>query len=473
MQSTEISVLPRAIERRQIGVATLDERLTVSSRFGALCDWLPAPGLPACDCPLLLNMEESLHALKGAPGEIVLPSMRPPIEGARKLTISIVWDAASRCYLVATTPDHGGEQTDRLLVAERREKLLLQQQAEAVHARLRVSDALYRDLVESAGDLVLRFGADRKILFANRRVAELLGLAPGAPTGQAVDALFPAAEGEDPWKPQSYFERPASFLLAARGASGGPVWLWWDVRRSGDETAGEFQAVGRDVSATRRLRAERIKAREEARAAELAAQRLAIAHDLHDTLARSMVSLVLEMGVVAKTTQDQAAAAALRELQTRAREGLAEARAAIAELRAGRGDEDDPRRILSNFALRAGRRLGVEVCSDIALDPRDVPEPLAQAASRILREALRNVELHSGARHVDVRLSRLGETLRLAVADDGVGFDPSRTPEGHYGLLGMKERAAELGGKLEIVSKAGAGTRVVLTAPLAPQPPRL
>jgi signal transduction histidine kinase len=468
MDCDDLPAALRAIELEQIGVATLDARLCVASRFGALSNWLPEPGRRACDSPLLLNMDASLHALKSAAtGELLLPSMRAPNDGARKLTISIVWDPEGRRYLVTTAPDHGGDQIDRLLVAERREKLLLQQQAEAATARLRVSDALYRDLVESGGDYVLRFGADQRVLFANRRVSELLGLAPGAMIGQGVEALFPPADGETPWRLQNYLERPASFLLAARDAADGPVWLWWDVRRSGDEATGEFQAIGRDVSATRRLRAERIKAREEARAAELAAQRLAIAHDLHDTLARSMVSLVLEMGLVAKTTSDPKTAATLREMQAHARAGLAGARAAIAELRVGRGDDDDPGRILANFSQNVANRLDLEVAAEVTLEPRDVPGPLAQTVSRILREALRNVELHSGARHVDVRLSKVGGMLRLAIADDGVGFDPTRTPEGHYGLLGMEERAVELAGKLEIASKPGVGTRVVFTAPLA------
>jgi len=65
--------------------------------------------------------------------------------------------------------------------------------------------------------------------------------------------------------------------MATRDARGAPVWLWWDARFSGPEGGGEFQAVGRDITAVRRLRAEQDKAREAARAAELASQRLRIA----------------------------------------------------------------------------------------------------------------------------------------------------------------------------------------------------
>jgi len=289
--------LASALERRQFGFGLLDEALVVARRRGALSDWLPPEGEPACSSPLLLHMEDAIRALRERDGEIVLPSMRPPAPDATRVTISIAWNAASRRFVIITTPDHGAEQIDRLLASERREKLLLQQQAEAAQTRLRVADTLYRDIVECAGDLVLRFRADRRIVFANRRAASFLGVPQDALLNRSIDGLFPSLGQENPWRLDAYAERPASFEMATRDARGAPVWLWWDARFSGPEGGGEFQAVGRDITAVRRLRAEQDKAREAARAAELASQRLRIAHDLHDTLARSIVTLILEMAL--------------------------------------------------------------------------------------------------------------------------------------------------------------------------------
>ena len=131
------------------------------------------------------------------------------------------------------------------------------------------------------------------------------------------------------------------------------IWIWWDARFFEAESGGEFQAIGRDITEVRRLRVERDRAREEARAADLASQRLGIAHDLHDTLARSIVTLILEMGLVAKTTADPAAREKLVGLQARARAGLAKAREAITQLRAIRREESDPRQIVEAFEKRA------------------------------------------------------------------------------------------------------------------------
>ncbi len=458
--------LASALERRQFGFGLLDEALVVARRRGALSDWLPPEGEPACASPLLLHMEDAIGALRERDGEIVLPSIRPPARDATRVTISIAWNAASRRFVIITTPDHGAEQIDRLLASERREKLLLQQQAEAAQTRLRVADTLYRDIVECAGDLVLRFRADRRIVFANRRAASFLGVPQDALLNRSIDGLFPSLGQENSWRLDAYAERPASFEMATRDERGAPVWLWWDARFSGPEGGGEFQAVGRDITAVRRLRAEQDKAREEARAAELASQRLRIAHDLHDTLARSIVTLILEMGLVAKTTRDEEARAKLIELQAEARAGLAEARDAITRLRAARRDEDDPKRIVEAFAKRAREKGPLELRADLPLDISALPSETAEALSRILREALRNIELHACARRVDIDVREQDGAVRLDISDDGVGFDPARPAAGHFGLVGIKERAAAINATLDIVSAPGEGAHLSLRAPL-------
>jgi PAS domain S-box-containing protein len=460
--------LEPALLQNQLGYAVLGADLVVLRRRGALSGWLPPEGEPACVSPLLAHMEETLLALRGGARELVLPSVRIAERQSARVTISAVWDEEDDVLVVLTTPDHGGDQINRLLASERREKLLLGQQAEAAAAQLRVADALYRDLVESAGDLVLRFGADGRIVFANRRAAEFLGLPQSALIGRPINSAFLPSGAENPWRLTAYAERPACFELATRGADGALRCFMWDVRFSGAESGGEFQAVGRDVTTQKRLQAERDKTREEARAAALSAQRLAIAHDLHDTLARSIVTLILEMGVIAKTTKDEKARAALDELQATARAGLAEARAAIVMLRAA-PEGEDPKRIIAEFRLSAHKQ-GLEVVEDIKSEAASLPGPLAEAVARVLREALRNIELHACAKRVEINLVREGATLRLWIRDDGVGFDPMRSTPGHFGLIGMKERANLVGATLDVESAPGKGTTLTLSAPLAPPP---
>lgn len=461
--------LAHALEHGRFGLGFVDANLKVSRRCGVLSEWLPIEGEAVCSSPFLMHMEEALQALQDQKeGEMLLPSMRLPALGTRRVTISIAWNAQSQCFVVVTTPDHGADQIDRLLASERREKQLLEQQAEAAAARLRVADTLYRDLVESSGDLVLRFRTNGRIVFANRFASRFLGVAQDALLERQIDALFPSMGEDSPWRLDAYATQPASFEMAARDAQGALVWFWWDVRFSGPRGAGEFQAVGRDVTDARRLRAEQDKAREEARAAALASQRLRIAHDLHDTLVRSIVTLIVEMGLVARTTADEAAGKALTSLQAQARAGLVEARDAITHLRSQRREDDDPAHILQAFGERMRKTRALDLNVRAALDFEALPAEIGDCFRRILREALRNIELHANARRVDVELRREDSFVLLDIRDDGVGFDPAQPKTDHFGLLGIKERAISIGATLEISSAPGEGAHLSLRAPIEP-----
>jgi signal transduction histidine kinase len=96
-------------------------------------------------------------------------------------------------------------------------------------------------------------------------------------------------------------------------------------------------------------------------------------------------------------------------------------------------------------------------------------EAIDIAVYRITQEALTNVTRHARASAVRVRLSRAGESLTLVIQDDGRGVDAARASEG-LGLLGARERAAALGGTLELQSAPGAGVRIALRLPLLEAP---
>jgi PAS domain S-box-containing protein len=460
MALAERGIFGEALDRGQFGLAVFDERLVVTTRLGALSDWLPPPGAPACDAPLLTHMEANFAELRETGDAMVLPSVRWAADAPR-VTISISWNQAARTYVAVTAPDHAGEQIDRLMASDRREKLILRQQADAAAARLRAADALYRDIVETSDNLVLRFGPDFKLVFANRAAAAFLGRPQDGLVGVALGDLFPA-DGA-PWRRARAAEERTAFELSARDAKGRAVWLAWDVNFLGPEGGGEFQAQGRDVTAERLLRIAREKAQEEARAAAIANERLRIAHDLHDTLARSIVTMIAEARLIAKTTSDPQAKDALAALDAQAREGLREAREAIAQTRAARRADVDLRAIAREFKARWP---DVVLTLDFDAETPLAPETETLFAA-VLREALRNIELHAGARRVRVALSADEAGAALVIEDDGVGFDAEAPAPGHFGVAGMRERAALAGAMLEIDSAPGKGTRIRLAAPHA------
>ena len=86
----------------------------------------------------------------------------------------------------------------------------------------------------------------------------------------------------------------------------------------------------------------------------------------------------------------------------------------------------------------------------------------------VAREALSNVARHAGAASVTISLAAAAGELRLEIADDGTGFDPAVTvADGHHGMANMRRRAAALGGRLEVASGKGGGTRIILSLPLS------
>src|SRR5687768_14217824 len=86
---------------------------------------------------------------------------------------------------------------------------------------------------------------------------------------------------------------------------------------------------------------------------------------------------------------------------------------------------------------------------------------------RIVQEALNNVWRHSQSQRAEVRVTQTNHELRVGIQDWGVGFDPAQVKKTRYGLAGMRERARLFGGRTEIDSSVGQGTRIIITLPLA------
>src|SRR5438477_552103 len=133
---------------------------------------------------------------------------------------------------------------------------------------------------------------------------------------------------------------------------------------------------------------------------------------------------------------------------------------AVGELRLAPRGARDP---FSPADLELLRELAVHVA--VAAQAVELPAAVEVAAYRITQEALNNVVRHSGARHCRLALSVAGGGLRVEVSDDGSGI-PAGAPAG-IGLSSMRERAEELGGRLDVDTTEGGGTRLAAFLPCA------
>jgi signal transduction histidine kinase len=143
----------------------------------------------------------------------------------------------------------------------------------------------------------------------------------------------------------------------------------------------------------------------------------------------------------------------------------AEIRRSIWELRAGALEHFDLAEALKRSAsvLANGSNIRVDVqASQAEIKP---PPLIEDNLFRIGQEALTNAIKHSNASEVRIRLEILPTGASLSISDDGDGFDPSEVQPGHFGLLGMRERASRLGGQLKISSSPGAGSTILVEVP--------
>lgn len=213
---------------------------------------------------------------------------------------------------------------------------------------------------------------------------------------------------------------------------------------------------------------------EDARHAAVTRERLRLARGLHDTLAHSLMALLTQIRLLRKLGprwshgQLEAELARTEDVAT---QGLAEVRAAIGQMREASVHDSGLGPELAALLARFAERTGVRVESHIDPAAAELVNERAATVFAIAREVLRNVEHHAGAACVTLDLQpRPTPELdgdapvpwHLVMADDGCGFDPRQPRPGHYGLTGLRERAGQLDGAIEIDSAPGKGCRVTL-----------
>lgn len=197
-----------------------------------------------------------------------------------------------------------------------------------------------------------------------------------------------------------------------------------------------------------------------------------IAREVHDTLAQGFVGICTQLDALAmKLNGDPAVVRQQLDLARKmARHSLTEARRSVMDLRTPELEAEDLPSALLSAAHRwtAGSAAQVEVRIDEVKER--LPGEMEQNLLRIAQEAVANALKHAKPKKIMVELERQNQSLRLLVKDDGLGFEPSAafsSINGHYGILGMRERAERLGGKFDLASGPGAGTRVEVRVPLA------
>jgi signal transduction histidine kinase len=195
-------------------------------------------------------------------------------------------------------------------------------------------------------------------------------------------------------------------------------------------------------------------------------ERRRLARELHDETGQALTSILLGLKSLEEKLPDTGSRAAASELRELVVATLQDVRRLAVELRPSALDDFGLVAALERLTASIGEQTGIRIDFQPAITADRLPAEVETALYRIVQESLTNVVKHAKARNVSVLLARTDGAVKAVIEDDGGGFDPGeRTGEG-FGLIGMSERLALLGGRLEIESSEEAGTTIAAEVPL-------
>lgn len=342
---------------------------------------------------------------------------------------------------------------------------------------LRDREKGYREIVETANEGICIVDNRDHITFVNQQFARMIGATPEALVGTSAETLHLA---EDVDEVLGRFRRrqtgPSGVSeVRLRRVDGSILWTSVSTSQMVDD-AGELAGLLRmftDITDRKELETTRERLVRHMVAAQ-EAERRRVARELHDQMGQHLVGFSLGLKRLA---QLGAASPDISQITRRLQE-LSDVMArdvhhlALA-LRPAALDDLGLAVAVSNYADDIAQRSGLEV--DVHCETVERLDPAAETTIyRVVQEAVTNIVKHAEARRVSIILERHGQVLQTIVEDDGVGFDADRllslgSPQARLGLAGMIERAALIGGELQIESSPGRGTTLFLRVPVRPK----
>jgi len=196
-------------------------------------------------------------------------------------------------------------------------------------------------------------------------------------------------------------------------------------------------------------------------------QRSGLAPAIHDDLGQAMTALKMDIAWIARRVDgDASVKQKLADMSGMTDEVISSVRRISSELRPGILDDLGLAATIEWQADEFTKRTGIPCTVHCDLGDLKIDRSLSTAVFRIFQESLTNVARHAGATAVEVTLRAVGGTLRLEVADDGVGLSETAARGDSLGLMGMRERARRFGGDCVVSARVPKGTLVTMTVPV-------
>ncbi len=246
--------------------------------------------------------------------------------------------------------------------------------------------------------------------------------------------------------------------------------LYLSEKRDGAEFTAEEEATLKRFATTAALAVDNAELNRGLRSLAVTEERMRIAREMHDGMAQVLAYVNTKAQAVSEflgTGNVDDARDQLEQLAAAAREVYADAREGILSLRSSADPQQGLAETLAQYVAQWREMARIEATLEADPDVQLEPDQELQLV-RIVQEALANVRKHSSARKAEIFLSRADSEILLVITDNGMGFDPNRPRVGdqpRFGLATMRERAAEVGGTLDVIATPGQGTRVQVRLP--------
>lgn len=199
-------------------------------------------------------------------------------------------------------------------------------------------------------------------------------------------------------------------------------------------------------------------------------ERRRIARDLHDGPAQVLtnISMKLEILNAMIDSKPEMAKSEVEHLHKKVGAVIREIRHLIYDLRPIAVDEVGLLEATKALCIQLQQNWNLPINLQVQslVDSKSIAPAKQVAIYRLVQEILNNMKKHAQAKTITLRIERENDQLQIIIYDDGIGFDPNYIPPGHYGLIGMKERALYLGGTLNIDSVIGKGSTFAIRVPI-------
>ena len=332
---------------------------------------------------------------------------------------------------------------------------------------LRESEEKFRKIFDNSNDAIILIDPERdKILDVNPKACDMLGFSHQELASLSISAIHPGEMPELRAFAQSVLETGQGWTseLTCRTKTG--AILQAEISASTVEIGGETRMISLVRDITERQQAQETLLQQMRELAVLE-ERTRLAREIHDSLAQGLTAIIWQLNAAEKAVESggEPALQSLDRVRSLAREGLQEARRSVWDLRAGPLEGRTLSEALEQEVKSVAGRGDVGTSFVVSGAEKVLPSGVEAVLLRICQEALTNVLKHAKATQMTVTLAFDESQVRLAVRDDGIGFDPELPirrdrDSGGFGLINMRERARLLGGELTVQSEPGKGTLV-------------